>query len=772
MKASFKILFLFIGSLLFCKNTKAQSIFYQHDTSIKVIAYGQQQKLAWCGGFDSPQFSMADLNHDGLQDLVVFDNWVGVRTFINLGSPSNPNYRYAPEYALNFPPIYDFLTLADYNCDGIADLFHRGGTGYEVYKGYYNTLNQLCFTFKQDLFYNNVTTIGPINAYVNPGDIPAVVDVDGDGDLDFISYEVNGRTLYWYRNMRVEYGLPCDSLLIHLEDKCWGKVLQQYYRTHILNYECPEDGIILPKHQKPGEKTTHAGNTPCLFDWDMDGDIDYLDGSVSFNNMTFLRNGKSDLMVSIDSMVYQDTMWQEATGGKIVDIATWPAAFNIDIDQDGKKDLLISPNAQGTENYKCVWYYKNLSTPGSPNWQFESDTFLIDQTIDVGSASYPMLYDYDKDGKLDLFVGSDGYYQSTGLLKSRISYYKNTSVAGSPSFTLQTNDFMGLSAQNFAGAAPTFGDIDGDGKDDMILGHTDGTMSYYTNIASSGSVQPIWQLAQTVLADFATAPINVGGKAAPFIYDVDHDGKPDLVIGSMYGDFQYYKNINSVPGTIKLRLSKLQLGNITVDPLISFPNCSTPFIGKIDSTGTDYLMSGSNSGNIYKIGGIASGDTNATYTILDGNFSYIDSQFLYYNHMGEIYGVYQNLRTSLTIGDIVGDGGSEMIVGNTRGGLDLYRLKVYYPEDSGNRTTGNEQGHINVFPNPANSILNITWTNLKSETVEIKILNMEGQQISRTSLPTSYASTYLPVSELPKGMYICMVVSGTNRYYNKFTVLR
>jgi hypothetical protein len=37
-----------------------------------------------------------------------------------------------------------------------------------------------------------------------------------------------------------------------------------------------------------------------------------------------------------------------------------------------------------------------------------------------------MLFDYDKDGKLDLFVGSDGYYQSTGLLRSKVLYYQAT----------------------------------------------------------------------------------------------------------------------------------------------------------------------------------------------------------------------------------------------------------------------------------------------------------------------------------------------------------
>jgi hypothetical protein len=367
--------------------TDAQVSFFQRDTSIKVFAYGQEQTLAWSGGFNTPQFSMGDLNNDGLQDLIVFTPWIGVQTFINKGTAGSPNYRYAPEYALNFPPIFDYLTLADYNRDGVPDLFHQGNSGFAVYKGYYNSNSQLCFNFYMDLYYNNdIFAGGYVNAFNNPSDIPGIVDIDGDGDLDFIAYNIIGGQMNLYKNMQVEMGLPQDSIHIALKDECWGKVYQGYYRTHQLQYECSNAGLT--RHS--GGKKTHSGNTPCLFDWDMDGDYDYLDGSVSFNEMTFLKNGRKEAGSGPDSMIYQDTVWQ--SGGKQIELSIFPAAFNVDIDQDGKKDLLIAPNGgNGTsENYNCIWYYKNLSTPGVPNWQFQSDSFLTDMTIDLGTASYPI----------------------------------------------------------------------------------------------------------------------------------------------------------------------------------------------------------------------------------------------------------------------------------------------------------------------------------------------------------------------------------------------
>lgn len=746
----------------------AQHKIYYPDRSIKVFAYGNEQTLAWCGGFNNPQFTMGDLNHDGLPDLVVFEPWVGISTFINKGTPGNPDYRYVPEYALTFPPLYDYLILADYNCDGIPDLFHQGNTGISVYKGYYNAQNRLAFTYYQDLFYSNdLNTHGPANAFNNPGDIPAIVDVDNDGDLDFISYNINGGFMEFYKNMRVELGLPCDSIHIELKDNCWGKVYQGFYRTHYLAQTCDNSSL-----QRQSEKTTHSGNTPCLFDWDMDGDYDYLDGSVSFNQMTFLQNGRIPLHpTGVDTMIYQDTMWQSAAGGTQINIPIWPAAFNIDIDQDGKKDLIIAPNGgSASQNYNNIWFYKNYTTPGSPDWRFQSDSFLADKAIDLGKAAYPTLFDYNKDGKPDLFIGSDGYSQGGGTLRSRISYYQNTSTPGNPSFTLQTNDFMGLNSYNFQGTSIAIGDIDNDGISDLIIGHSDGTLSYFKNIAASESVQPVWQMTQPTMVDGSSNPINVGDHAAPFIYDIDRDGKKDLIIGQGDGAIIYYRNISPAPGTIDLQLVNTQLGHIKSDPVHTSGGNSTPFIGHIDSSGIDYLLLGSTSGNIYKYTGFQTGDTTATYTLLDSQYSYIDSMHNSYSHLSTaFYGVYDNLRSAPVVGDIAGDGGLEMLVGDIRGGVKLYKYEDHDPEIV---PSANECGKVTVYPNPATDELNVAWRGVLQPDVHISIINMAGQLLLTGNVPSSPEHTTVNVSMLPTGMYVCVLQSGVNRYYSKFTVVR
>src|SRR5262245_34304754 len=108
---------------------------YLEDSSIQVVQSGQKRNLAWCGGFNSPNFATPDLNHDGLNDLVVYE-WKErtIRTFLNKGTSSAAYYIYSPSFAKSFPLCYDYVYMPDYNRDGVPDLVQRGGQGFAIYK--------------------------------------------------------------------------------------------------------------------------------------------------------------------------------------------------------------------------------------------------------------------------------------------------------------------------------------------------------------------------------------------------------------------------------------------------------------------------------------------------------------------------------------------------------------------------------------------------------------------------------------------------------------
>lgn len=734
-----------------------QGKIYEQDNSVKVTQGTKEKKLAWCGGLNNPQYAMADLNKDGLRDLIIFQpSQADVKTFINHGTAGSPDYRYEPVYAENFPFCSYYLILKDYNGDGIEDLFEAGLTGFTVHRGYYNSGNQLCFSLYKSLYYNNLRSSSlPINADMNPGDIPAIVDVDGDGDLDFLAYYGDGYYMNWYQNTQVEDALPRDTIRIRLADKCWGKMEQSYLRTHNLGAFCDNSDLLRKTGTEGRMKRTDAGNTPCLIDMDNDGDYDVLDGHRAFNYVVYLRNGKSDYGKSVDTMVFQDTAYSSL--GDTIKIAQWAAVCHIDIDQDGKRDLMVSPNSpSGSENYKCSQFYKNMGTDALPSFKFQSDTFLVDQMIDVGTGSYPFFYDYDRDGKPDLFIGNRGYFNAkTGLSTARIMYLRNTSTPGNPSFDIITDDFLSLSYYNYNSISIGIGDINNDGKDELLLGHLDGTIDYMNNTATDGTVPPIWSGMPGKLRDAGGDIIETNGAAVPLVYDISADGVPDLLIGDQSGFLYYYFNDSKTPGTTSLVYTNNQLGLVKSDPERLTSGQSTPYIGKMDNSGKDYLIMGSRSGRIYRWEGFEGGNVFSAYTRLDSAYSMILSE----------KSSYTSYLSAPSIADIDGDGKFEMVVGNVYGGVYFYKqTKTVSVEDPQPKPV-----KLQIFPNPAQNelFIGLNQTTGQNKT-SIRITDMMGRIVRITGEQEMKGYVRIDIEGLSPGIYNCSLGINGNIYNATF----
>jgi len=61
-----------VAALLLAVTTLSQAQ-YGPDRDIPGMLGATTLRYPWAGGLNNPQFSNADLDHDGLQDLVVFD---------------------------------------------------------------------------------------------------------------------------------------------------------------------------------------------------------------------------------------------------------------------------------------------------------------------------------------------------------------------------------------------------------------------------------------------------------------------------------------------------------------------------------------------------------------------------------------------------------------------------------------------------------------------------------------------------------------------------
>jgi hypothetical protein len=127
-----------------------------------------------------------------------------------------------------------------------------------------------------------------------------------------------------------------------------------------------------------------------------------------------------------------------------------------DVDGDGDLDLFVG-EASGTLNF-----YRNDGGPGRPLFTLVSDVF---DSIDVGRRSAPALTDIDRDGDLDLLVGSD----DRGVV-----LFRNVGTKTAPRFVEDAAFKVDVPPL----ASPSFGDLDGDGVLEMVVGNTGGGAVY------------------------------------------------------------------------------------------------------------------------------------------------------------------------------------------------------------------------------------------------------------------------------------------------------
>jgi hypothetical protein len=75
-------------------------------------------------------------------------------------------------------------------------------------------------------------------------------------------------------------------------------------------------------------------------------------------------------------------------------------------------------------------------------------------------------------------------------------------------------------------------DVDGDGRPDVLAGREDGTLAFYRNTATDGG---LLLAAPVPLTDGLGAPIDVGDGSCPAPFDLDGDGDLDLLVATASG---------------------------------------------------------------------------------------------------------------------------------------------------------------------------------------------------------------------------------------------
>jgi len=257
-----------------------------------------------------------------------------------------------------------------------------------------------------------------------------------------------------------------------------------------------------------------GNNTPAFVDINGDGDYDYFAGLGTGITIYYQNTGNSSIPYFAD--------WQNANIFGIVDVGNNSKPTFADIDADGDYDVYIG------EAGLTIYFFRNTGTSTSPYFTYVSNN--PGGIANLGAYVAPVLIDIDDDGDFDLFTGaSDG----------NIYYYRNIGTQYNATFSSVFTNPFGLGNVGY-NSTPTFSDVDFDGDYDAFAGNQSGNIIFFRN--NGTAEEPDFGL--PVTNPFGLS--NVGTNAAPSFIDINGDGKEDLFVGNNNGLTYYFQNTTPV----------------------------------------------------------------------------------------------------------------------------------------------------------------------------------------------------------------------------------
>ena len=550
------------------------------------ISFGGRIDLSTTPGSYPEQVAVGDLDGDGKADLVVANNnsnSVGtISIFRNIATGNTVAFdpRIDLTEEANRGPYT--VSISDIDGDGLVDIVigNQLSNAVSVYRNI-STPGSIAFQSKIDYF------------IAQPERSLEVCDLDGDGKPDFISPHGNLSILSFLRN---KVGTPGISSFSPTS-ACSGTLITLTGNNFIGVTSVSFGGVAATSFTVVSNTTITAtlgiGST---------GSISVINpagtGTIAGFTYTGLciqppkittftpSNGPVGTTVTLKGMNFNTVATNNTVYfGSVKAIVSSSTDTSIAI--------LVPP---GATNKPITVTNNNLTAYSSQpfNVTFNGDdacdilisqSFISKQDFITGAGPYnAIIVDVDGDGKSDIAVANAS--------SNSISLIKNISTAGNIAFSSHADTTTGTQP-----VCISYGDLDGDGKQDLaVVNYASNTISVFRNISNTGA------FTYTSKIDFQCG----SNPRGVYIYDIDLDGKPDIIVTNFSG--------NSVS---VLRNTSQGAGTISFDTQLLFPTGQGPsgiYVLDLDADGKpDLALVNAQSNTVSVLKNITTGPGNISF---------------------------------------------------------------------------------------------------------------------------------------------------------------
>jgi len=525
-----------------------------------------------------------DVDGDGDLDLILGNAFNATRLYLNEGGVISQQPYWEGD---NVGRVED-VEFGDYDSDGDLDLAIARNDGMqEVFEwGYFPDYyaQRIDYTISTQHPYENDTDeswiisvpgIDAVRLYIenfstiNKYDRLYIKDLDGNilqayhgnlGNFTTRWFEVSGIEIHF----ESDYGYSDEGFdMIGYETGMNDSTMKETF-SHTPIYSA---GAIDSPWEADANKISYA-NTMAWSDVDLDGDLDltigYRAGNYYYGQCMYA--GQVRVYLNVNGTINPDHVWESENCDEVRDIA-W-----FDVDQDGDEDLAIG-------NYQ-FWNSTKSNYELSPLKIYRNDAGIITSTpVWTSETTYSthMLKtaDFDGNGMIDLVSGtasinelyhfktnsvlsSVGWNDSEGMITVR-GGWGDVDDDGDLDFLAanflqpdqlflnndgaldETSSWEGGTLKRFDTSRVRWGDVDGDGDEDLFVGYSgDQPSELYLWENGTLGTEPVWSTPSKLQVNDAQWG------------DMDGDGDLDLVVGSLLDKIRMYRNDGNVSNLVEV----------------------------------------------------------------------------------------------------------------------------------------------------------------------------------------------------------------------------